>query len=101
MNDFKPGYTVRGSEEATPVYITKKSDYFGGYTIKTDQYLWVPLRYSGYRSSVAELEDENDGNSRWSVKFVGENSIKLGLGPMKYIRYKRYRWVNSFYIEKR
>lgn len=61
-------------------------DEHGGYTIKSATKLWVPYSSSGFRTTVALVEDEGKANTRWNIIFLDNNQISLELGPKRIMR---------------
>jgi hypothetical protein len=72
-------------------------DTFGGYTIRSENKLFVPYSMAGYRTTVSPLEEMHDNNNRWDITWVTENTIRLSLGPTRMMK-ERYPTVNDHHI---
>jgi nuclear transport factor 2 (NTF2) superfamily protein len=73
------------------------NDKFGGYTIRSNNRLFVPYSMAGYRTTVSPLEELHDDNNRWNIVFTSENTIRLSLGPNRMMK-ERYPTVNDHHI---
>jgi len=77
--------------------VTRMDDEAGGYTIRSDDRLFVPYSMAGYRTTVSPLEEMYDDNNRWNVTFTSETTIRLSLGPKRLMK-ERYPTVNDHHM---
>lgn len=73
------------------------NDKFGGYTIRSNNRLFVPYSMAGYRTTVSPLEELHDDNNRWNIEFTSETTIRLSLGPLRMMK-ERYPTVNDHHL---
>jgi len=87
---------IRSSKEEW-LTITRMDDNFGGYTIRSENKLFVPYSMAGYRTTVSPLEELNEDHTRWTVTFTSDNTVRLSLGPKRMMK-ERYPTVNDHHM---
>lgn len=97
LADVDYGNDVVRSPREEWLTITRMDDEVGGYTIRSEDKLFVPYSMAGYRTTVSPLEEMLDDNNRWNITWTSDTTIRLSLGPKRMMK-ERYPTVNDHHV---